>query len=430
VSTPHQSIDQQIAEIGQRARAASREMAKAGTRQKNEALTRLAELIKANWARLKSANQTDLDRARAAGHDAAFIDRLTLSDKAIDAMVEGVAQVAKLADPIGEIDAMRQQPSGISVGKMRVPLGVIGIIYESRPNVTVDAAALCIKAGNATVLRGGSEAIESNRVLADLIQEALKAAKLPAESVQLIPTTDRQAVSAMITMPQYIDVIVPRGGKSLIERIAKESRVPVIKHLDGICHVYIDDDADIDKAVRIADNAKTQRYGTCNTMETLLIAQAIADQVLPALIGIYSEKQVELRVCPITQQRLTALRLKNPLIKPATEQDWDTEYLAPILAIKTVADMDAAITHIDQHGSRHTDAIVTENYSKAMRFLREVDSASVMVNASTRFADGFEFGLGAEIGISNDKIHARGPVGLEGLTTYKWVVLGSGQIRN
>jgi glutamate-5-semialdehyde dehydrogenase len=430
VSTPHQSIDQQIAEIGQRARAASREMAKAGTRQKNESLTRLAELIQAHRARLKSANQTDLDRARAAGHDAAFIDRLTLSDKAIDAMVEGVAQVAKLADPIGEIDAMRQQPSGISVGKMRVPLGVIGIIYESRPNVTVDAAALCIKAGNATVLRGGSEAIESNRVLADLIQEALKAAKLPAESVQLIPTTDRQAVSAMITMPQYIDVIVPRGGKSLIERIAKESRVPVIKHLDGICHVYIDDDADIDKAVRIADNAKTQRYGTCNTMETLLIAQAIADQVLPALIGIYSEKQVELRVCPITQQRLTALRLKNPLIKPATEQDWDTEYLAPILAIKTVADMDAAITHIDQHGSRHTDAIVTENYSKAMRFLREVDSASVMVNASTRFADGFEFGLGAEIGISNDKIHARGPVGLEGLTTYKWVVLGSGQIRN
>ena len=430
MSTPHQSIDQQIAEIGQRARAASREMAKAGTRQKNESLTRLAELIEANRAQLKSANQTDLDRAKAAGHDAAFIDRLTLSDKAIDAMVEGVAQVAKLADPIGEIDVMRQQPSGISVGKMRVPLGVIGIIYESRPNVTVDAAALCIKAGNATVLRGGSEAIESNRVLADLIQEALKTAKLPAESVQLIPTTDRQAVSAMITMPQYIDVIVPRGGKSLIERIAKESRVPVIKHLDGICHVYIDDDADIDKAVRIADNAKTQRYGTCNTMETLLIAQAVADQVLPALIGIYSEKQVELRVCPITQQRLTALGLKNPLIKPATEQDWDTEYLAPILAIKTVADMDAAIIHIDQHGSRHTDAIVTENYSKAMRFLREVGSASVMVNASTRFADGFEFGLGAEIGISNDKIHARGPVGLEGLTTYKWVVLGSGQIRN
>ena len=429
MSTPHQSIDQQIAEIGQKARAASREMAKAGTRQKNEALTRLAELIKANRARLKSANQTDLDRARAAGHDAAFIDRLTLSDKAIDAMVEGVAQVAKLADPIGEIDAMRQQPSGISVGKMRVPLGVIGIIYESRPNVTVDAAALCIKAGNATVLRGGSEAIESNQALADLIQEALKAAKLPAESVQLIPTTDRQAVSAMITMPQYIDVIVPRGGKSLIERIAKESRVPVIKHLDGICHVYIDDDADIDKAVRIADNAKTQRYGTCNTMETLLIAQSIADRVLPALIGIYSEKQVELRVCPITQQLLTALGLKNPLIKPATEQDWDTEYLAPILAIKTVTDMDAAITHIDQHSSRHTDAIVTENYSKAMRFLHEVDSASVMVNASTRFADGFEFGLGAEIGISNDKIHARGPVGLDGLTTYKWIVLGQGEIR-
>jgi glutamate-5-semialdehyde dehydrogenase len=313
---------------------------------------------------------------------------------------------------------------------MRVPLGVIGIIYESRPNVTVDAAALCIKAGNATVLRGGSEAIESNRILAHLIQEALKAANLPADSVQLIPTTDRQAVSAMITMPQYIDVIVPRGGKSLIERIAKESRVPVIKHLDGICHVYIDDDADIEKAVRIADNAKTQRYGTCNTMETLLIAQAIANQVLPPLIKIYLDKSVELRVCDKTRKALSALGFTSSLIKDAAAADWDTEYLAPILAIKLVADIEEAMMHIDQHGSRHTDAIVTENHSKAMQFLREVDSASVMVNASTRFADGFEFGLGAEIGISNDKIHARGPVGLEGLTTYKWVVLGSGQIRN
>ncbi|NBP26879.1 MAG: glutamate-5-semialdehyde dehydrogenase [Betaproteobacteria bacterium] len=383
-------------------------MAKAGTRQKNHALSCLAELIQAQRAELKSANQSDLIRAKAAGHDAAFIDRLTLSDKAIDAMIEGVAQVTRLADPIGEIDAMRQQPSGISVGKMRVPLGVIGIIYESRPNVTVDAAALCIKAGNATVLRGN----------------------LPAESVQLIPTIDRQAVTAMITMPQYIDVIVPRGGKSLIERISKESRVPVIKHLDGICHVYIDDAADIEKAVRIADNAKTQRYGTCNTMETLLIADSIANQVLPPLVKIYLDKGVELRVCEKTRKVLSAFGLTNTLIKDATSADWDTEYLAPILAVKSVSGIEEAIAHIDQHGSRHTDAIITENHSRAMRFLREVDSASVIVNASTRFADGFEFGLGAEIGISNDKIHARGPVGLEGLTTYKWVVLGSGQIRN
>lgn len=430
MSTQHQSIDQRIAEIGQKARAASREMAKAGTRQKNHALSCLAELIQAQRAELKSANQSDLIRAKAAGHDAAFIDRLTLSDKAIDAMIEGVAQVTRLADPIGEIDAMRQQPSGISVGKMRVPLGVIGIIYESRPNVTVDAAALCIKAGNATVLRGGSEAIESNRILASLIQEALKAANLPAESVQLIPTIDRQAVTAMITMPQYIDVIVPRGGKSLIERISKESRVPVIKHLDGICHVYIDDAADIEKAVRIADNAKTQRYGTCNTMETLLIADSIANQVLPPLVKIYLDKEVELRICQKTRKVLSAFSFTNTLIKDATSADWDTEYLAPILAVKSVSGIEEAMAHIDQHGSRHTDAIITENHSRAMRFLREVDSASVMVNASTRFADGFEFGLGAEIGISNDKIHARGPVGLEGLTTYKWVVLGSGQIRN
>ena len=430
MSTSLHNIDQQIAEIGQKAKAASREMAKASTRQKNHALSALAELIKVQRSALQSANQADVERARAAGCDAAFIDRLTLSDQAIDSMTEGVQQVAALFDPIGEIDAMRTQPSGISVGKMRVPLGVIGIIYESRPNVTVDAATLCIKAGNATILRGGSEAIESNRLLAGLIQQALSAAALPAQAVQLISTTDRQAVSAMITLPQYIDVIVPRGGKSLIERIAKESRVPVIKHLDGICHVYLHDDADIEKAVRIADNAKTQRYGTCNTMETLLISQAIAHQVLPPLVKIYLDKGVELRVCDQTRKTLSALGLTNTLIKDATAADWDTEYLAPILAVKCVAGMDEAMAHIDQHGSRHTDAIVTENHSRAMRFLREVDSASVLVNASTRFADGFEFGLGAEIGISNDKIHARGPVGLEGLTTYKWVVLGSGQIRN
>jgi len=425
VSTPHQSIDQQIAEIGKKARAASREMAKAGARQKNGALTRLAELIQAHRAQLKSANQTDLDRARAAGNDAAFIDRLTLSDKVIDAMVEGVAQVAKLSDPIGEIDGMRTQPSGISVGQMRVPLGVIGIIYESRPNVTVDAAALCIKAGNATVLRGGSEAIESNRVLAHLIQEALKAADLPAESVELIPTTDRQAVSAMITMPQYIDVIVPRGGKGLIERLMKESKVPMIKHLDGICHVYIDDKADLAKALPVAFNAKCQRYSTCNTMETLVLARGIAQQILPELAKLFAEKQVELRADSEAMQILSGY----PMLKAANEEDWHTEYLDAILSVKIVSGVDEAIDFINTYSSQHTDSIVTEDYSRALQFLREVDSASVMVNASTRFADGFEYGLGAEIGISNDKLHARGPVGLEGLTSVKYVVLGHGEVR-
>jgi glutamate-5-semialdehyde dehydrogenase len=429
VSTTDQQIEQQVTEIGRKARQASKEMAKASTRQKNQALITLANLIHEQRTQLKTANNADLARAKSAGNDAAFIDRLTLSDRAIDTMMDGLKQIASLSDPIGEIGEMRTQPSGISVGKMRVPLGVIGIIYESRPNVTIDAAALCIKAGNATVLRGGSEAIESNGMLARLTQQALSEAGLPADAVQVIPTTDRKAVSAMITMPQYIDVIVPRGGKSLIERVSKEARVPVIKHLDGICHVYIDDDADISKAIRIADNAKTQRYGTCNTMETLLIAQSIADQVLPELVKTYRSKQVELRVCEKTRQRVTALGLEGSDIKNASAEDWDTEYLAPILAIRTVASLQEAMDHIDQHGSKHTDAIVTENYSKALQFLREVDSASVMVNASTRFADGFEFGLGAEIGISNDKIHARGPVGLEGLTTYKWIVLGSGQIR-
>ncbi|MBU3721029.1 MAG: glutamate-5-semialdehyde dehydrogenase [Burkholderiaceae bacterium] len=422
-------MEQQVTDIGRKARQASKEMAKASTRQKNQALITLANLIDEQRTQLKAANNADLARAKSAGNDAAFIDRLTLSDRAIDTMMDGLKQIASLSDPIGEIGEMRTQPSGISVGKMRVPLGVIGIIYESRPNVTIDAAALCIKAGNATVLRGGSEAIESNSMLARLTQQALSEAGLPADAVQVIPTTDRKAVSAMITMPQYIDVIVPRGGKSLIERVSKEARVPVIKHLDGICHVYIDDDADISKAIRIADNAKTQRYGTCNTMETLLIAQSIADQVLPELVKTYRSKQVELRVCEKTRQHVTALGLDGSDMKNACAEDWDTEYLAPILAIRTVAGLQEAMDHIDQHGSKHTDAIVTENYSKALQFLREVDSASVMVNASTRFADGFEFGLGAEIGISNDKIHARGPVGLEGLTTYKWIVLGSGQIR-
>ncbi|MBU3725353.1 MAG: glutamate-5-semialdehyde dehydrogenase [Burkholderiaceae bacterium] len=428
MSTPD-NIHQQISALGQRARQASREMAKAGARQKNDALTRLASLIDQSRFALKAANAADIQRATAAGNDAAFVDRLTLSDRGINTMIEGVRQIIGLADPIGEVSHLRKQPSGISVGHMRVPLGVIGIIYESRPNVTIDAAALCIKAGNATVLRGGSEAIDSNKFLAGLIQQALSAAGLPEDGVQVVPTTDRQAVSAMITMPQYIDVIVPRGGKSLIERISQEAKVPVIKHLDGICHVYIDDEADVEKAIRIADNAKTQRYGTCNTMETLLIAGPVADQVLPKLIEIYRTKQVELRVCAETRNHLARLGLNQNGIIDATEEDWDTEYLAPILAVKTVDGLDGAMEHINAHGSKHTDAIVTENYSKAMRFLREVDSASVMVNASTRFADGFEYGLGAEIGISNDKIHARGPVGLEGLTTYKWIVLGQGEVR-
>jgi glutamate-5-semialdehyde dehydrogenase len=345
-------------------------------------------------------------------------------------MIKGIHQIIALADPIGEITQLRKQPSGISVGHMRVPLGVIGIIYESRPNVTIDAGALCIKAGNATILRGGSEAIETNRLLADLIGQALESVSLPSSAVQVVDRTDREAVSAMITMPQYIDVIVPRGGKSLIERIMEEAKVPVIKHLDGICHVYIDNDACPEKAIRIADNAKTHRYGTCNTMETLLLAHAIAPQVLPTLIEIFRTKGVELRVCPETRQLIERLPNHQSItLKDATEDDWHTEYLAPIISIRLVADIDAAMAHIATYGSKHTDAIVTEHHAKAMRFLREVDSASVMVNASTRFADGFEYGLGAEIGISNDKIHARGPVGLDGLTTYKWIVLGQGEIR-
>jgi glutamate-5-semialdehyde dehydrogenase len=423
------TVQEQMTQLGQQARLASRQMAAASTAQKNQCLEKLGRLIDQHRDMLKAANANDLARAKAAGHDAAFIDRLTLSDKAIATMIEGVDQIAALTDPIGEVTHLRKQPTGISVGHMRVPLGVIGIIYESRPNVTIDAAALCIKAGNATVLRGGSEAIESNRALAGLISQALQEAGLPATGVQVVPTTDRQAVSAMITMPQFIDVIVPRGGKSLIERIMQEAKVPVIKHLDGICHVYIDDQADLDKAVRIADNAKTHRYGTCNTMETLLIASAMAARVLPPLVAIYQQKGVELRVCPETRKALAALGLDSQAIKNASEEDWHTEYLAPILSVKLVPDMAAAIDHINHYGSHHTDAIVTEHHSKAMQFLRDVDSASVMVNASTRFADGFEYGLGAEIGISNDKIHARGPVGLEGLTTYKWVVLGQGEVR-
>ncbi|MDA0848100.1 MAG: glutamate-5-semialdehyde dehydrogenase [Proteobacteria bacterium] len=415
--------------LGHAAREASRPMAAAATRQKNQALGLLAEAIDRQRGSLLSANQQDLLAAAAAGHDAAFVDRLTLTDETISAMVQGIEQIIQLEDPIGEITHLRPQPSGIRVGQMRVPLGVIGIIYESRPNVTIDAAALCIKSGNATVLRGGSEALHTNQALASLIGPALGKAGLPAQAVQVVPTTDRAAVGAMITMPEFIDVIVPRGGKSLIERISRDATVPVIKHLDGVCHVYIDDEADVAKAIRVADNAKTQRYSPCNTMETLLVHEAMVASVLVPLTRIYLDKNVELRVCSKTRSGLIAAGLEANLLKDATEDDWRAEYLAPILSVKLVAGLDEAIGHINHFGSQHTDSILTENHGRAMRFLREIDSASVMINASTRFADGFEYGLGAEIGISTNKLHARGPVGLEGLTTYKWVVFGNGEIR-
>jgi len=421
------SPTEQMTQIGQKARLASREMAKASAALKNQALLHLADLIRKNAESLKAINQQDVARAKTNGQDAAFIDRLTLTDKTIATMAEGLEQIAKLADPIGEMTNIKTMPSGIQVGQMRVPLGVIGIIYESRPNVTIDAAALCLKSGNATILRGGSEAIDSNTALAKLIQQSLKAANLPANAVQVVETTDRAAVGAMITMNQYIDVIVPRGGKSLIERLIAEARVPMIKHLDGICHTYIDVQADSAKAIKVCDNAKTQRYAPCNTMETLLVHESVIESCLIPLVKIYQDKGVELRVCSRTKAALQ----KHGVAKlvDATQEDWRTEYLAPILSIKTVKDMDEAISHINEYGSHHTDAIITEDYSAGMRFLREVDSASVMINASTRFADGFEYGLGAEIGISNDKLHARGPVGLEGLTSQKYIVLGSGQIR-
>ena len=413
--------------IGQKARQASRAMARANTAAKNQALLHLADLVRKNAANLKAVNAKDVERAKANGQDAAFIDRLTLTDKTIATMAEGLEQIAKLADPIGEMTNIRTMPSGIRVGQMRVPLGVIGIIYESRPNVTIDAAALCLKSGNATILRGGSEAIDSNTALAKLIQESLAAAGLPAEAVQVVETTDRAAVGAMITMNEYIDVIVPRGGKSLIERLMAEARVPMIKHLYGICHTYIDVLADPAKAIKVCDNAKTQRYAPCNTMETLLVHEAaVKDSLLP-LCKIYQDKGVELRVCKKTKQALESAGFKN--LVDATEEDWSTEYLAPILSIKLVKNMDEAMEHINQYGSHHTDCIMTEDYSAGMRFLREVDSASVMINASSRFADGFEYGLGAEIGISNDKLHARGPVGLEGLTSMKYIVFGQGEVR-
>jgi glutamate-5-semialdehyde dehydrogenase len=415
-----------MALVGRTARNVAAAMAAAGTAQRNAALVGLAQCLRTERTTLLAANARDVERARADGLDAAMIDRLMLDDQAIEQMADGVEQVARLPDPIGEILDVRPQPSGIRVGRMRVPLGVIGIIYESRPNVTVDAAALCIKSGNATILRGGSEAIESNRELARLIGAALSAAGLPGEAVQLMDTTDRNAVGLLVTMPEFVDIIVPRGGKGLIERLMRESRVPMIKHLDGICHVYIDAAADPATAIRIADNAKTQRYGTCNTMETLLVAQPIAADVLPALGRIYADKGVELRGDAAVCALLSAAGL---VCGAATEDDWRTEYLAPIVSIRVVSGLADAIAHINTYGSKHTDAIVTNDHAAAMRFLREVDSASVMVNASTRFADGFEYGLGAEIGISNDKLHARGPVGLEGLTSLKYVVFGQGEIR-
>jgi glutamate-5-semialdehyde dehydrogenase len=422
------AITEMMQSIGKAARAASRAMARASTEQKNQTLLHIARLVREQSARILETNAVDVERAKKGGHDAAFIDRLTMTAKTVESMALGLEQIATLEDPIGKVGPLQRQASGIELAQMRVPLGVIGIIYESRPNVTIDAAALCLKSGNAVILRGGSEAIDSNTLLAGLIQQGLAAANLPANAVQVVATTDRAAVGAMITMTEYIDVIVPRGGKSLIARLMADARVPMIKHLDGICHTFIDRDADLDLAVTVCDNAKTQRYAPCNAMETLLVHEAVASAVLPRLCKIYQDKGVELRVDASTRKTLVAAGFQN--LVDATEEDWRTEYLAPILSIKTVASLDEAMDHIERYGSKHTDAIITTNTATADRFLREVDSASVMVNTSTRFADGFEYGLGAEIGISNDKLHARGPVGLDGLTSLKYIVMGHGEIRS
>lgn len=415
------SVQAYMQQLGQDARSASRVIARATTREKNAALQAIYQSLQANQEKVLAANAQDMAKGRASGLDAALLDRLELTPSRFAGMLEGLEQVIALTDPIGVITDLAYRPSGIQVGKMRVPLGVIGIIYESRPNVTLEAAALCLKSGNATILRGGSEAINSNNAIAECIQQGLVSANLPASVVQVVNTTDRAAVGQLITMPEYVDVIVPRGGKGLIERISNEARVPVIKHLDGNCHVFIEREANINKALTIAFNAKTHRYGVCNAMESLLIDAPIAAEILPKLAELYASKQVELRGCERTRAIIDA--------QVASEQDWYEEYLAPVLAIKVVDNLDAAIEHINKYSSHHTEAIVTENYTKARRFLAEVDSSSVMVNASTRFADGFEYGLGAEIGISTDKIHARGPVGLEGLTSQKWIVLGDGHIR-
>ena len=415
--------------VGKQAREASRAIARADTNQKNRALLAMAAAIRRDAAWLLDANARDMEHARATGYDTALLDRLQLTDKTVAGMAEGLEQIAALPDPVGEIDGLKYRPSGIQVGKMRVPLGVIGIIYEARPNVTADAAGLCLKSGNAAILRGGSEALHSNQAVAACVREGLEAAGLPATVVQVIETTDRAAVGELITMKDYVDVIVPRGGKGLIERITGEARVPVIKHLHGNCHVYVDDCADLNKAVRIVENAKTQRYGTCNTTESLLVARGVAAAALPGIGKMLAGKGVEMRCCPEALAILQGAGIAADKLKAAVESDWTEEYLGPIIAVKVVDDIDAAMLHINTHGSQHTDAILTEDYGRARRFLREVDSASVVVNASTRFADGFEYGLGAEIGISTDKIHARGPVGLEGLTSQKWVVLGDGHVR-
>ncbi|MCK9990037.1 MAG: glutamate-5-semialdehyde dehydrogenase [Rugosibacter sp.] len=416
------TLQDKLTHIGQAARAASRAVARASTRDKNAALIAMANAIRNQKEQLLAANADDLATARAKGLDAAMTDRLTLTEKGIEAMAEGLEQVAALPDPVGEVTDLKRRPSGIQVGKMRVPLGVVGIIYEARPNVTADAAALCLKSGNAAILRGGKEAIRSNQAIAACVKQGLAAVGLPETAVQVIDTTDRAAVGYLITMPEYVDVIVPRGGKGLIERISREARVPVIKHLDGNCHVYVDSAADPQKAINIVENAKTQRLGTCNTAESLLIARPVAASLLPKIAAMLTANGVEIRGC-----EETCALVANA--KPATIEDYATEFLAAIISCKVVADIDEAMAHINQYSSAHTEAIVTENYTTALRFLREVDSASVMVNASTRFADGFEYGLGAEIGISTDKFHARGPVGLEGLTSQKWIVLGNGEVR-
>ncbi|MEP5230263.1 MAG: glutamate-5-semialdehyde dehydrogenase [Alloalcanivorax sp.] len=420
-------IQQYMQRLGEQARQASRAMARASSGDKDKALAAIANALRDHRDAILRANEKDLDAGRSNGLDAALLDRLALTADRFDGMVEGLEQIIGLADPIGVITDLAYRPSGIQVGKMRVPLGVIGIIYESRPNVTIDAAALCLKSGNAAILRGGSEAINANQAIAECIREGLRAAGLPEAAVQVVETTDRAAVGELISHPEYVDVIVPRGGKGLIERISNDARVPVIKHLDGNCHTYIDEQADIAKAISVAFNAKTQRYGTCNTTETLLVANAIAQQVLPELAAQYRQAGVELRGCEQARDLLESAGVTD--MQAATEADWEEEYLAPVLAVKIVKDIDEAIEHINRYSSGHTEAIITENYTLARRFLTEVDSSSVMVNASTRFADGFEYGLGAEIGISTDKIHARGPVGLEGLTSQKWVVLGDGHIR-
>ena len=408
--------------VGKAARAASRQVAKASTGAKNAALLAMAKAVRERQAELLAANAADVAEAKTNGLEAAMIDRLTLTAKGVESMAQGLEQVAGLADPVGEITDVKRRPTGIQVGKMRVPIGVVGIIYEARPNVTADAAALCLKSGNAAILRGGKEALRANQAIAACVREGLKAAGLPETAVQVIETTDRDAVGYLVTMPEYVDVIVPRGGKGLIERISKEARVPVIKHLDGNCHVYVDESADAAMALKIIENAKTQRYGTCNTTESLLVARSVAASQLPAIAAMLTGKGVEIRGCAETQKLVANA-------KAATDEDYYTEFLAPIISVKVVAGLDEAIDHINKYSSQHTEAIVTNNHQNAMRFLREVDSSSVMVNASTRFADGFEYGLGAEIGISTDKFHARGPVGLEGLTSQKWIVLGDGEVR-